>query len=119
MFKKAVFGFLLVSVSLISNAGISRNNYVDWVIASSGDSSNYHMIQWKNELQSPDDCKSNNTSVRTVIKSTDKDLYSLLLAARMANKKVGFYYSTASIDAAVSGHGTPDCKIVNAWIEAE
>lgn len=106
---------LPVSVS----AEISRNNYVDWIVASSAASSNSHFIQWKNLLQNPGDCiLSGYSEPRTRISTADKELFSLLLTARAANKKVGFYYVTTPTTGAVPGHGST-CQITNAWLESE
>ena len=117
--KRMYFTIIAVLVlSVCANAEISRNNYVDWIAASSKTSSSSHFIQWQSTLQNPGDCASPNGSIRTRLSVEDKELFSLLLAARIANKKVGFYYSTTATSGPVPGHGT-QCQITNAWFESE
>ena len=94
--------------------GVSRDNYVNWVGASSASSSDSHFVEWKNQIADPEPCHSR----RTRLANEDKELLSLLLAARLADKKVGFYYSTTTTTGSIPGHGS-DCQIVNAWLESD
>ena len=109
--------FSLVLFPFSSFAEISRNNHVSWIGASSVNNGGSHFVQWQSPLQNPDDCKFAN-NYRTRISVEDKEIFSLLLSAKMANKKVGFYYSTETSLPAVSGHGT-GCQITNVWLESE
>lgn len=115
---RAILFIVLSVMSSVSMAEISRYNYVDWVVASSKSSSDSHFIQWKNSLQNPGDCKASNGTYRTRISMEDKELFSLLLTAKVAEKKVGFYYNTTSTTGPLPGHGS-DCQITNAWLESE
>lgn len=91
---------------------ISRNNYVDWVLASAQGTSTSHFVQWKNPINT------NCTTNRTRFTFEDKEIMSLLLSARMSGKKVGFYYNLTATTSSVPGHGS-DCQLVNVWLESE
>ncbi|UTM59666.1 hypothetical protein L4174_023530 [Photobacterium sp. CCB-ST2H9] len=119
MMKKIVLlSFMLFP--LTSNAEISRNNVVDWVAVSANKTNSGHFIQLKNALQHAGDCRvDSNHLPRVLLSADDKDLLSLFLTAKAANKKVGFYYKTSSTIPKASGHGLPDCEFVNVWLESE
>lgn len=105
----------LLLVPAISKAGISWDNEILWLLASSNASSSSHFVQWKNTLENANDCVFAGSNIRTRISSNDKELYSLLLAAKLANKKVSFFYNTTTALDIVPGH-TSGCEIRSAWI---
>ncbi|NOH29409.1 hypothetical protein [Vibrio mediterranei] len=79
-----------------------------------------HFIQLKNELENSSDCKvGDNPKPRVLLAKNDASLLSLLLTAKAANKKVGFYYRTGSPIPKPNGHGLSDCEFVNAWLESD
>ena len=106
----------LMFASFLSSAEISRNNTVSWVAASTIQSGGSHFVQLKNQLQNPDDCKFGD-GYRIRLSVEDKEIFSLLLAAKMSNQKVGFYYNTTTLLPAPSGHGT-GCQFTNVWLES-
>ena len=78
---------------------ISRNNYVDMVLASAVGKPSSNFVQWKNPINSA--CKIN----RTKFSIDDKGMMSLLLAAILSGKKMGVYYDLTSTTPGVPGHG--------------
>lgn len=114
---KIIAGLVFLALPFVSHASeVSRNNYVDWVIASSAASSNSHVVQWLNPIHTA--CEASSL-FRTLLSVNDEAVLSLLLTAKVANKKVGFYYNTTTTLSGVPGHGTPPCEIVNAWLESD
>lgn len=107
----AVLSSLVFSGSAIS-AEISRNNHVDWVLASAKGTSTSHFVQWIGPINSV--CNTN----RTRFSVDDKEIMSLLLSAKMTGKKVGFYYDLTATTSSVPGHGS-DCQLVNVWFESD
>lgn len=91
---------------------ISRNNYVNWVLASAKGTSTSHFVEWENAINA------NCTRNRTRFSFEDKEIMSLLLSAKMSGKKVGFYYELAATTSSVPGHGSA-CQIVNVWFESD
>ena len=116
--KRSVLGITVFAFSPIVLAGISLNNEIKWVEASSKSSSTSHFIQWKNTLANASDCVFGNGNVRTRLSTDDKELFSLLLTAYATKAKVSFYYSTTATSGGVPGHGT-GCQITNAWITSQ
>lgn len=110
---KIVF-FLLVAVATTGAfaAEISRHNTVDWVLASAKGSSTSHFVQWGKAINTA--C----TNKRTRFSFEDKDIMSLLLAAKVSGKKVGFYYDLQTKTNAVPGHGS-GCQLLNVWLESD
>lgn len=114
--KSLVVAFL-VALSPSTFSEISWNNEIDWIVASSANSSSSHLIEWKNTLQNDSDCTFGaNNNVRTRFSSSDDELYALLLSAKMAGHQVSFFYKVTTDLESVSGHGS-GCEIINAWIE--
>jgi hypothetical protein len=92
---------------------ISRGNYVHLLLASANGTSTSHFVQWKNSISNG--CREN----RTKFSFDDEDVMRLLLAAKLANKKVGVIYELTGITSGVPGHGLGACQIVNVWLESE
>ncbi len=118
---KTVSVLLLASMATYANAGISRNNYVDWVVVSAETENKGHFVQFKNSLQDNSrDCIPNRHSrPRVSFLKKDSNLLSLFLTAKASNKKVGFYYRTTTSIPATSGHGFGQCEFINAWLESD
>ena len=53
---KKILWAVLTFISINAYAGNSRDNEIDWIIASSAASSQSHIIQWKKSFPN-DDCK--------------------------------------------------------------
>jgi len=115
LIKLAVVLVSMAFSSIAMGMEISRNNYVDWVATSSVASSESNFIQWKNPLASG--CQLSGLA-RTRFSINDDALLSLLLTAKVSNKKVGFYYELIATTGPVPGHGSA-CQIVNAWLESD
>ncbi|GAA5446154.1 hypothetical protein Misp06_04363 [Microbulbifer sp. NBRC 101763] len=112
--------FLLLTIFLmptVALAGISRHNSVDWVLVSSNKMNKASFVQFKNKLEN-DECFMGSNSARIRFSSDDSSLLSLLLTAKAASLKVGFYYNTKTDLPDVTGHGTAECEIVNVWLES-
>ena len=114
--KKLTYLILFWGIVVFSHPAMalekSRNNYVDWIVASAHGTSTSHFIQWKNQIHP--DCQNN----RTRFSVEDTALMSLLLSAKMSGKRVGFCYDLIATTAVVPGHGS-HCQIVNAWLESD
>ena len=100
-----------------AQAGVTRNNYVDWVVVSSNQTTGGNFIHLVNSVGSGECTTSGNTRVR--FSKDDSNLLSLFLTAKAANKKIGFYYKTTTSLPGVSGHGVSTCEITNAWLESD
>ena len=96
-------------------AGISRNNTIQWVLVSSEQSNNSNFVEFQNALQN-NECKSGSSN-RVRFSTNDEALLSLFLTAKTTGQKVGLYYKTSTNLPGVSGHGTPNCEVTNAWLE--
>ena len=111
--KKLVF-IIAAVISTSTMAGISRNNYVNWVLVASNQTNNSNFIEVINSVE---ECLTGgNTRIR--FPQDDDRLLSLFLTAKTANKKIGFYYSPTTSLPSVSGHGVSTCQITNAWLES-
>lgn len=110
---KYVTLFLMLILSLNSHAASSIDNTISKFIVSSDASSGSHLIQWLDPIDEA--CKAANNTYRTRISKLDKDLFSALLSAKMANKKVSFYYAPVALSGSVPGHNSNECMIQNIW----
>ncbi len=108
-------GLLIVSANLY--AGVSRLNSVDWVAVASEHTNNSNFIQVIRPLEN-DECNVG-SKARIRFSSDDSALLSLFLSAKTAGKKIGFYYKTSTNLPGMSGHGTSECEIENAWLESD
>ncbi len=114
---RKLFIGLLCFPALVS-AEVSRNNQVDWLIASSELNGGSHLVQWVNPLQNSGDCVFGaGTAARTRLSVNVKEIFSLLLAAKLADQNVGILYNTTTSLPIVPGHGS-GCEITSAWIES-
>lgn len=108
----------LLFFPVFSWSEVSRNNKVDWIVATSEISGGSNLIQWVNPLQNSGDCVfGTGTKPRTRLSANDKEIFSLLLAAKLADKNVGILYNTTASIPNVPGHGS-GCEITSAWIES-
>ena len=114
MSKIVFLVFALISTSAF--AGLSWNNYLDWVVVSSNQLNNSNFIQLRTAIS---DCVSNSSGSRIRFSRDDANLLSLFLAAKIANKKIGFFYNETTTLPIVSGHGLSTCEIRNAWLETD
>lgn len=104
-------------VSLEASAGISRHNSVEWIAVSSIQAGNDNFVELQNPLENNECLSNNDTRIRFA--KEDNNLLALLLAAKTANRKIGFYYKTTSSLTKTSGHGVPACEFQNVWLEVE
>ena len=120
--------FKLASILIIAmfsqNAfagGISRSNTVQWIALSTDVSTNAlgligSFVEFANDL--PDgDCQTETGRTRIRIEKEDTAVLSLLLTAKTANLKIGFYYATTTDLPGTGGHGTAECQLQSIWTE--
>lgn len=120
MFYRKLAITFLVLVPVFAIAGISRNNTVDWVALSTDSNSGEHFIQFVNDLANTTDCKeASSANPRIRLSKADGDILSLLLAAKVSGKNVGFYYKTSTSITATAGHGLSTCEFTNVWLETD